>query len=56
MKKLRIDRRSAIIGGAAIALASGLPRIGRAQQEQPRRGGGVIALTGTRWADTWLAA
>jgi len=38
------DRRSALIGGSALALSSALPRIGHAQ-ETPRRGGTLVAQT-----------
>lgn len=44
MAKLGIDRRAAMIGSAAAAVAAGFPRFGHAQ-EQPRRGGVLTAQT-----------
>jgi peptide/nickel transport system substrate-binding protein len=44
MNRFAIDRRSALIGGSAVALGVGLPRFGLAQA-QPRRGGVLTAQT-----------
>ncbi len=44
MNTFLIDRRSALIGGSALALGAGLPRIAGAQ-EKPRRGGVLTVQT-----------